>query len=472
VAPVDANCGGAAEIFVGDAVFIDGARPDVQSAYLTYPMNTKAGWGLMVLTNMLPNQGNGTYQFTMYAQDRDGHTTVLGSRTLTCANASATKPFGAIDTPTQGGIASGSNFVNFGWALTPQPKQIPIDGSTITVLVDGNPLGTVNYNHERPDIESAFPGFENTAGTHGAIGFRVIDTTTLTNGRHTISWTVTDTAGITEGIGSRFFTVSNGVGDVTASAASAASSRTAAIVPDIATAPQDDAPVLARRGWDLEGPWRWYGVGGTGPAVIRGEEIDRFELALGEHAGARYTGHLRVGEALAPLPVGSQLDATTGGFTWAPGVGFVGRYDLVFVRWAGPRAVARPEVRIILAPKTSGHVGGQVVIDAPRMEQEVAQPFHLGGWAADLDASGGTGIDALHVWAYPLAGGPAVFVGAATIGGARPDVGAVHGDQFRNAGFGLNIQSLPPGSYDLAVFAWSNVSADFMPAKLVRVTVR
>ena len=33
VAPVDPNCGGAAQIFVGFAVFIDGARPDV-AAYL------------------------------------------------------------------------------------------------------------------------------------------------------------------------------------------------------------------------------------------------------------------------------------------------------------------------------------------------------------------------------------------------------------------------------------------------------
>ena len=38
------------------------------------PVNTKAGWGFMVLTNMLPAQGNGTYLFYMYAQDRDGHT--------------------------------------------------------------------------------------------------------------------------------------------------------------------------------------------------------------------------------------------------------------------------------------------------------------------------------------------------------------------------------------------------------------
>jgi hypothetical protein len=37
----------------------------------------------------------------MYAQDVEGLTTLLGTRTMTCANASATLPFGAIDTPTQ-----------------------------------------------------------------------------------------------------------------------------------------------------------------------------------------------------------------------------------------------------------------------------------------------------------------------------------------------------------------------------------
>ncbi len=212
VAPVDPNCGGAAQIFVGFAVFIDGARTDVAGLYPTYPLFTRAGWGFMVLTNMLPNQGNGTYVFYLHAQDRDGHTMLLGTRTLTCANASATKPFGAIDTPTQGGPASGAGFINFGWALTPQPKIIPIDGSTMTVMVDGVALGPVDYNHERPDIEMLFPGFQNTAGANGAVGFRVIDTTTLTNGLHTISWTVTDSLGVTEGIGSRFFTVTNGSG--------------------------------------------------------------------------------------------------------------------------------------------------------------------------------------------------------------------------------------------------------------------
>ena len=220
-ASVDGRCGGAAQIYVGDATFIDGARPDVLAAHPTHPRSSRAGWGFMVLTNMLPNQGNGTYVFYAYAFGRPyealrlgglPRVTLLGTRTMTCANASATKPFGAIDTPTQGGTASGPSFVNFGWALTPTPKLIPLNGSTITVLVDGASIGTADYNHERPDIETLFPGFQNTAGTNGAIGFRVIDTTALTNGLHTISWTVVDNQGAIEGIGSRFFTVSNGAG--------------------------------------------------------------------------------------------------------------------------------------------------------------------------------------------------------------------------------------------------------------------
>ena len=58
--------------------------------------------------------------------------------------------------------------------------------------------------------------------------------------------------------------------------------------------------------------------------------------------------------------------AATNTFTWAPGVGFVGRYDFVFVRSANGRVVSRRDVRIILHAKGRGAVGPQVVIDAPR----------------------------------------------------------------------------------------------------------
>ena len=46
-------------IFIGDAVFSKGARPDVEAAYPGYPQNDRAGWGYMLLTNFLPNGGTG-----------------------------------------------------------------------------------------------------------------------------------------------------------------------------------------------------------------------------------------------------------------------------------------------------------------------------------------------------------------------------------------------------------------------------
>jgi hypothetical protein len=481
-AGADGRCGGAAQIYLADALFIEGARPDVVAAYPAYPRNRQAGWGVMVLTNMLPAQGNGTYLFFMYARDAEGHSTLLGTRTMTCDNAHATLPFGTIDTPAQGETVSGTAYVNFGWALTPNPKAIPTDGSTVAVYVDGVAVGTASYDHYRVDIATLFPGLANS---DGAVGFRVLNTTAWANGLHTIVWTATDNAGAIEGLGSRYFVVSNGASALTA-ASSRAESRPSAIAetspaparppdPDVETVdglPLASSPLAVRSGWDPDAAWHWETPTTSGRVVLRGPEIDRFEVRLGDPDSGRYTGYLRVGASLGALPIGAQLDAATGAFIWSPGVGFVGNYDLVFVRWMEDRPVARQEVRIVLRPKGRGHVGPQVVIDSPTPQQDVGQPFALGGWAADLDADQGTGIDTLHVWAYPLAGGPPVFLGVATDGGARPDVAAVYGDQFRGAGFGLIVQGLTPGNYDLAVFAWSRVRGGFAPATVVRVTVR
>ena len=453
VAPIDPNCGSTAQIFLGFGVFIDGARPDVESIYPDVPHASRAGWGFMVLTNMLPNQGNGTYAFHMWARDQEGHATLLGSRTMTCANSTATLPFGAIDTPEQGGLVSGGSYVNFGWALTPLKKTIPVDGSTITVLVDGASVGTVSYNHYRSDIASLFPGFYNS---NGAIGFKILDTTTLTNGSHTIVWVVSDNGGAVEGIGSRFFTVANGT-----------SGLTSAVTADLrrAAAPSASTAITGRRGWDLDAPLRAFEPDPAGIVTVDSEEINRVEL----HVGRGYeAGYVRTAMGLRPLPVGSRFDSGSGVFTWAPGVGFVGRYDLTFTGAGGPVR----EVRVVLHPKKTGRRGTQVVIDTPGWQQDVGQPFALGGWAADFDAPEGTGIATLHAWAYPLAGGPPVFLGAAGYGGARPDVAGAYGAQFEASGFGLTVDSLVPGNYDLAVFAWSRARADFIPASVVRVTVR
>ena len=99
--------------------------------------------------------------------------------------------------------------MNFGWALTPNPANvIPKDGSTIWVFIDNQPFGHPVYNQNRSDISTLFPGLQNS---NGAIGYYLIDTTKLTNGLHTISWTATDSAGNVQGLGSRFFDVENSI---------------------------------------------------------------------------------------------------------------------------------------------------------------------------------------------------------------------------------------------------------------------
>jgi len=80
-------------VFIGDAVFVEGARPDVEAAYPGYPNNHKAGWGYMMLTNYLPG-GDGVYRIHAVATDVEGNRTDLGVKTITVNNAGAEKPFG------------------------------------------------------------------------------------------------------------------------------------------------------------------------------------------------------------------------------------------------------------------------------------------------------------------------------------------------------------------------------------------
>ena len=220
-----------------------------------------------------------------------------------------------------------------------------------------------------------------------------------------------------------------------------------------------------RRGFDLDAPFRSYVADSGGVIVVHAEELDRVELRTG--AGA---GHLVTAIGPALLPVGSRFDAKSGVFTWQPGVGFVGAYEFLF---------DTQRVRIVLHPQGSNRVGGQVVIDAPARDSGVlpaGASLVVAGWAADLESGADPGVATVHVWAYPLTSarrhGAPVFLGAADYGGARPDVAAIFGERFARTGYGLVSHDLPPGTYDLAVFAYSTVTNGFLPARIVRVVVK
>ncbi len=114
-----------------------------------------------------------------------------------------------------------------------------------------------------------------------------------------------------------------------------------------------------------------------------------------------------------------------------------------------------------------------MTIDAPVANAVVSQPFNMGGWAIDLGATANSGVDAVDLWAYPNPGSgtPPLFVGSAGYGGTRPDVAAAFGAQFSGSGFGLTISGLPPGVYQLTVFARSRLTGTFNNARAVVVTV-
>jgi hypothetical protein len=313
--------------------------------------------------------------------------------------------------------------------------QVVIDGA-----IGAAPGGWVS----RSDLSSLFPVAQ-FSGIGNALGVIGIDTTLLANGVHTIAWLVTDNTGGAAGVGSRYFTVSNGSGLTMGTAHAALSTQHAALS-------TQHAALFGRRGFDLDSRLQTYTPDATGGITIQAEELDRIELTV----GTGRPGYSRVNGALRPLTIGARLDEATGLFTWHPGVAFLGAHDFVL----GGR-----DVRIVLHPKGSGRVGAQTVID-------VASGAVIAGWAVDLDSQVDAGVDAIHVWAYPADGSDPIWVGAAAYGGARPDVAAVYGARFENSGYGLRVDGLAPGTYDLAVFAYSTVQQRFAPAKVARVIVK
>ena len=316
-------------IYIGDAVFVPGARPDVARSFSSYPNSNGAGWGYLLLTNFLPNangargSGNGMYTLHALAHNRAGAVADLGARAITVDNTDATLPFGSIDTPAQGASVWGNAYVNFGWAVTPMPALIPTDGTTITANVDGVTIGHPTYNQFRGDIATLFPGFANS---NGAIGFIYIDTTKLPNGLHTISWDVWDNEIRGNGVGSRFFYVLNSV-DATTSDPPASSGSESSITSLQDRHSSQAANRLAPVANDV--------------LSMEVEEMDRIELPLGATSG-----YMVANGEMQPLPVGSTLQ--DGVFYWQLAPVFLGEYDLVFER---PGA-APTHLRVIVRPKS------------------------------------------------------------------------------------------------------------------------
>jgi hypothetical protein len=321
------------KIYIGNGAFVAGSRPDVEAFGPLAPLNYRAGWGYLLLTWGLWNQGNGTFTLHAFAFDLEGKLSTLGRKTIGVANAQADRPFGSIDTPGIGGTAT-RTVVNFGWGLTPLVNgsatcRIPSTG--VQVSIDSGPLQPVAYGDARSDIVGAFPGFSNT---DAAGGHFIFDSTQLTNGTHTIGWFITDDCNRADGVGSRFFTVQNGaaIPALTSTLAPAVSAQAALDVADSAD------PITVSHGH------------GNLPAIVAPDStgLRVIHVGQGERIEVRLpTGYDEAFQAVngvrRALPAGASWDASSRTFFWQPAAPFLGSYDLLF-----PRNDAQIRVRIVV----------------------------------------------------------------------------------------------------------------------------
>jgi endonuclease/exonuclease/phosphatase family metal-dependent hydrolase len=100
-------------------------------------------------------------------------------------------------------------------------------------------------------------------------------------------------------------------------------------------------------------------------------------------------------------------------------------------------------------------------VDLPAKGTSVGSWFVVAGWSLDFAATKDTGISQIHAWAYPADGGAPRFVGTMTRA-SRPDVGALFGARYANAGFTI-AGTLPAGRYVLVLTPWSSVTNGFVP---------
>lgn len=113
----------------------------------------------------------------------------------------------------------------------------------------------------------------------------------------------------------------------------------------------------------------------------------------------------------------------------------------------------------------------QVRVESPAEGATIRLPFLLEGWALDLGARRGTGIERVEVWDGDRENGGALL-GRATYGFYRPDLGrAVSAARFNSAGFNLLLRDLSSGTHALHVYALSEREGWSEPAVVnVRVT--
>jgi hypothetical protein len=123
----------------------------------------------------------GEHTITVRETGTDGNTTTLRAYTVTVSRSYQLLPIGCIDSPKADATVSGKVKV-LGWALDKAGV------SKIEILVDSQVVGEAVYGDLRKDVMEIYPDYENdNSGFH-----YILDTTLLSDGKHTITLRETD----------------------------------------------------------------------------------------------------------------------------------------------------------------------------------------------------------------------------------------------------------------------------------------
>ena len=172
-------------------VFYGGARPDVCNA-VTSANCPNVGWDALLDTTIL---ADGTHTIALTATNALGQNQTV-TKQFQVANLTGSNPMHTfIDLPNLQNPVSGTARA-MGWAISDNAAI-----SSVQISVDGVPFGSATYGASRPDVCQAYPG---RAGCPNVGWSYAFDTTTLTNGQHTLQATATSVSGSKGTVGAPF----------------------------------------------------------------------------------------------------------------------------------------------------------------------------------------------------------------------------------------------------------------------------
>ena len=180
-------------------------REDVYNAYPAYN-NHYSGYSFYLNTATIPN---GAHTISIRETSNNGSQTIIASKSITVDNQAVLPVASALDVPTSGQTLTGISY-GAGWVL---------DGagvSRVDVLVDNIVRVQATYGGQREDVYNAYPSYNN----HYAGYSFYLDTTSISNGSHTISIRETANSGTQTIFGTRTVTVNNDDGNSTSTSTS------------------------------------------------------------------------------------------------------------------------------------------------------------------------------------------------------------------------------------------------------------